>query len=211
MSIDSTNELLLGLVLKSMTPIPVHSATLLSVSRKARETSFACRHPGHFVRVIGNRFAKHRHERTFAVHLTKQVKHNYSHSFENNGVTSEHPKEPESSPFVPRPLSDSWINGVSEQMEGFDKQAGVLEKGDGDGSDCPEHPFSSGDDSHCGSACNPGAGSRFTATDTDVADWARVPGDTSITYGARLYLSNLEPDFSHEENCERVLRPVRCR
>lgn len=39
-------------------------------------------------------------------------------------------------------------------------------------------------------------------------DWERHPGETSISQSVRLYLSNLDPDVIHKDNCEMVLRQV---
>lgn len=47
--------------------------------------------------------------------------------------------------------------------------------------------------------------------DVRVLAWERRPGETSITHGVRLYLSNLYPDASHEENCNLLLRPASLR
>lgn len=104
------------------------------------------------------------------------------------------------SPLAPGPLSHLWLHDAA-QTRGFDQQAGVL-----DYPDKRTDAWDSGiDDEHSGS--DDGMGEEwFDGQEMVVADWEKRPGETSITYAARLYLSNLNPDCSHEGNCERLLR-----
>lgn len=110
----------------------------------------------------------------------------------------------ESSSLAPGPLHGRWT-AIPDQMGGFDQQVSIQEVGDRSGRGCRRDSWDSWDSSIHGD----GDDKRISLCGhqtTTVRDWKRVPGDTSITYGVRLYLSNLDPDISHEENCDTLLR-----
>ncbi|CBJ32450.1 expressed unknown protein [Ectocarpus siliculosus] len=117
-----------------------------------------------------------------------------------------HSTEDGLSPLAPGPLSNPWDN-LGNQLAGFDKQAEVKRTETGGGSEPPgdlwdegENDLNFGNELHQGQQQPRGA---------RVLDWDdKLPGETTITQGVRLYLSSVYPDASHEENCALVLLQV---
>lgn len=97
------------------------------------------------------------------------------------------------SPIAPGPLSRPWEDGRAQQFKGLDKQAGMTLV-DVFGDAVEDEP--------------PGF-AKDRSWDVRELSWKRRPGETSITQGVRLYLENLRPDATHEENCALILHQAR--
>lgn len=117
-----------------------------------------------------------------------------------------HSTEDGLSPLAPGPLSNPW-DSLGDQLAGFDKQAEVKRTKTGGGSEPPGDLWDEGED-------DLGFGNDLRQRERQprgarVLDWDdKLPGETTITQGVRLYLSGVYPDASHEENCTLVLHQV---
>eukprot|EP00903_Cladosiphon_okamuranus_P016696 g15391.t2 len=133
-----------------------------------------------------------------------------------------HSSEDGLSPLAPGPLADQWnFSSGDAQLAGFDQQADLSS--------------SSSNSSNSTGRSSASRGNAWSEDDDElifggerrqqqqqeqrrrwrrrqgvrVLDWDdKLPGETSITQGVRLYLSNLYQDASHEDNCALFLYQI---
>ncbi|CAM9099869.1 unnamed protein product [Scytosiphon promiscuus] len=110
------------------------------------------------------------------------------------------------SPLAPGPLVDHW-SSYGADLSGFDRQAELNSMGNtGTGSVAAVGDVWGEKEDDFSFSSEQELPQRRRPRGVRVLNWDdKLPGETSITQGVRLYLANVYPEATHEENCALVL------